>query len=201
MGLGGCAWGDGRAHGWVERRKLGGQGKRLGESWGTHLRGSAGSQAVGRRCTCAACKAVRCTSCTPTPAELPSATLHHARLAAGLPSPTATGSAGALAASAARRGAQPPPTPCPPGAHRRGLGQHLHSRCISLSLTAPRQARRARRPPPPPCRQLESPETMTSAKLIERIVANRALFEERQAKKTKSEAAYYQTSKTFLQEI
>lgn len=53
----------------------------------------------------------------------------------------------------------------------------------------------------PLCRQLESPETMTSAKLIERIVANRALFEERQAKKTKSEAAYYQTSKTYLQEI
>ncbi|KAL4419461.1 hypothetical protein ABPG77_003574 [Micractinium sp. CCAP 211/92] len=50
-------------------------------------------------------------------------------------------------------------------------------------------------------KQLESPETMTSAKLIERIVANRALFEERQAKKTKSEAAYYQTSKTYLQEI
>ncbi|PRW39371.1 CTP-phosphoethanolamine cytidylyltransferase isoform A [Chlorella sorokiniana] len=48
---------------------------------------------------------------------------------------------------------------------------------------------------------LDSPEAMTSAKLIERIVANRAQFEQRQAKKVKSEAAYYTTSKTFLQEL
>jgi ethanolamine-phosphate cytidylyltransferase len=48
---------------------------------------------------------------------------------------------------------------------------------------------------------LDSPEAMTSAKLIERIVANRAQFEQRQAKKVKSEAAYYTTSKTFLQEV
>lgn len=106
------------------------------------------------------------------------------------------------------------------------------------------------------CRVLDSPDTMTSAKLIERIVANRALFEQRQvrtgscllplphpghmvlsipgpppplhvlqlscalcccliasprshctpphrpqAKKVKSEAAYYATSKTYLQEV
>ena len=32
------------------------------------------------------------------------------------------------------------------------------------------------------CRVLDSPDTMTSAKLIERIVANRALFEQRQVR-------------------
>ncbi len=51
------------------------------------------------------------------------------------------------------------------------------------------------------CRRLESPLTMTSAKLIERIMANRQLFEERQARKVKSEGEYYQTSKQYLQEI
>ncbi|PSC71866.1 Ethanolamine-phosphate cytidylyltransferase [Micractinium conductrix] len=50
-------------------------------------------------------------------------------------------------------------------------------------------------------KRLDSPETMTSAKLIERIVANRTLFEARQTKKAKSEAEYYATSKQYLQEI
>lgn len=50
-------------------------------------------------------------------------------------------------------------------------------------------------------KRLDSPETMTSAKLIERIVANRKLFEARQAKKNKSENDYYKTSKTYLQEM
>ena len=36
--------------------------------------------------------------------------------------------------------------------------------------------------PPDCCRRLDSPETMTSAKLIERIVANRTLFEARQVR-------------------
>ena len=51
------------------------------------------------------------------------------------------------------------------------------------------------------CRRLDSPDTMTSAKLIERIVENRTQFEARQAKKQKSESEYYKTSKTYLQEI
>jgi hypothetical protein len=42
---------------------------------------------------------------------------------------------------------------------------------------------------------------MTSAKLIERIMANRAQFEARQARKEKSESAYYKTSKQYMQEI
>jgi ethanolamine-phosphate cytidylyltransferase len=50
-------------------------------------------------------------------------------------------------------------------------------------------------------RRLDSPDAMTSAKLIERIMANRALFEARQAKKLKSESEYYQNNKQFLQEI
>ena len=51
------------------------------------------------------------------------------------------------------------------------------------------------------CRRLDSPDIMTSAKLIERIVENRTQFEARQAKKQKSESEYYKTSKTYLQEI
>lgn len=50
-------------------------------------------------------------------------------------------------------------------------------------------------------KRLDSPDTMTSAKLIERIVANRTQFEARQAKKKKSESDYYKNSKQFLQEI
>lgn len=50
-------------------------------------------------------------------------------------------------------------------------------------------------------RRLESPDAMTSAKLIERIMANRAQFEARQARKEKSESAYYKTSKQYMQEI
>jgi hypothetical protein len=42
---------------------------------------------------------------------------------------------------------------------------------------------------------------MTLGKLIERIVANRALFEARQAKKTKTESEYYKTNKQFVQEL
>lgn len=50
-------------------------------------------------------------------------------------------------------------------------------------------------------RRLQSPESITSASLIHRIVANQAQFEARNAKKAKSEALYYSKSKTFLQEV
>lgn len=48
---------------------------------------------------------------------------------------------------------------------------------------------------------LTSPSRMTSAELIQRIVKNREQFESRQAKKTKSEAAYYTSSKHYVTEI
>jgi len=48
---------------------------------------------------------------------------------------------------------------------------------------------------------LQSPSTMTSETLISRIVANRALFEARQAKKVKSEAAYYSSAKQYVDEV
>jgi ethanolamine-phosphate cytidylyltransferase len=50
-------------------------------------------------------------------------------------------------------------------------------------------------------RYLKSPSNMTSAELIQRIVKNREQFEDRQAKKTKSEAAYYTSSKHYVTEI
>jgi ethanolamine-phosphate cytidylyltransferase len=50
-------------------------------------------------------------------------------------------------------------------------------------------------------RHLPSPSAMTSATLIQRIVDNRALFEARQATKNASEAAYYGTSKEFVDEV
>ena len=48
---------------------------------------------------------------------------------------------------------------------------------------------------------LKSPSDMTSAMLIQRIVKNREQFENRQAKKTKTEAAYYTSSKQYVTEI
>ena len=49
-------------------------------------------------------------------------------------------------------------------------------------------------------RELPSPSSMTSATLIRRIVENRAQFEERQAKKVKSEEAYYGGDKHYVTE-
>lgn len=48
---------------------------------------------------------------------------------------------------------------------------------------------------------LDSPSDMTSDMLIQRIVKNREQFESRQARKTKSEAAYYATSKQYISEV
>ena len=42
-----------------------------------------------------------------------------------------------------------------------------------------------------PCRVLKSPSDITAANIIHRIVHNRAAYEARNAKKNKSEAAYY----------
>ena len=41
------------------------------------------------------------------------------------------------------------------------------------------------------CRVLSSPSDITAANIIHRIVHNRAAYEARNAKKNKSEAAYY----------
>ena len=41
------------------------------------------------------------------------------------------------------------------------------------------------------CRALKSPSDITAANIIHRIVHNRAAYEARNAKKNKSEAAYY----------
>ena len=49
------------------------------------------------------------------------------------------------------------------------------------------------------CRSLQSPSSMTTATIIQRIVQNRSAYEERNAKKNKSEAAYY-TSKEYVNE-
>lgn len=48
---------------------------------------------------------------------------------------------------------------------------------------------------------IKSPSSMTSETLIRRIVKNREQFESRQAKKTKSEAAYYANAKQFVNEV
>ena len=49
-------------------------------------------------------------------------------------------------------------------------------------------------------RLLQSPSDMTAATIIHRIMHNRAQYEARNAKKSKSEAAYYASHKTFVQE-
>jgi hypothetical protein len=54
---------------------------------------------------------------------------------------------------------------------------------------------------PPRCRELQSPDSTTSATVIHRIVENRTLFEARQAKKSASETEYYKTSKTYVTEV
>lgn len=48
---------------------------------------------------------------------------------------------------------------------------------------------------------LNSPSSMTSTMLIQRIVKNREQFEARQAKKTKTEAAYYANAKEYVTEV
>lgn len=49
-------------------------------------------------------------------------------------------------------------------------------------------------------RELPSPSAMTTSEIIRRIVSNRQAYEERNAKKVKSEAAYHQT-KEFVSEL
>lgn len=49
-------------------------------------------------------------------------------------------------------------------------------------------------------RKLESPSDMTTATIIERVVGNRAVFEARHARKSKSESAYYKVHKQFVTE-
>ncbi len=51
-----------------------------------------------------------------------------------------------------------------------------------------------------PHRQIESPNEMTTATVVKRIVANRQAYEDRNARKAKSEAAYYQTHKSYMAE-
>ena len=48
-------------------------------------------------------------------------------------------------------------------------------------------------------KQLESPRAMTTSTIVDRIVANRGAFEQRNARKAASEAAYYQ-EKAFVAE-
>lgn len=49
------------------------------------------------------------------------------------------------------------------------------------------------------CRQVKSPNEMTTATVVKRILANRQAYEDRNAKKVKSEAAYY-TQKAYMTE-
>lgn len=49
--------------------------------------------------------------------------------------------------------------------------------------------------------RMESPSDVTSSTIIKRIVGNRAQFEERQARKAKSEAEYYKTAKNYVEEV
>jgi ethanolamine-phosphate cytidylyltransferase len=48
---------------------------------------------------------------------------------------------------------------------------------------------------------LPSASSITTRSIIQRIVDNRAAFEARNAKKVASEAAYYQSSKDYVQEV
>jgi ethanolamine-phosphate cytidylyltransferase len=50
-------------------------------------------------------------------------------------------------------------------------------------------------------RQLPSPSDMTARTIICRIVDKRAEFEARNAKKVKSEEAYYSGSKAYVSEL
>jgi len=50
-------------------------------------------------------------------------------------------------------------------------------------------------------RVLKSPSNMTSVTMIKRIVDNRAQFEQRQAKKTQTEAEYYKGAKQYVDEV
>lgn len=50
------------------------------------------------------------------------------------------------------------------------------------------------------CRELVSPVDMTTKTIIKRIVNNSKEYEVRQAKKLKSEAAYYSETKEFVGE-
>lgn len=49
-------------------------------------------------------------------------------------------------------------------------------------------------------REFRSPSTLTAAAVVDRIVAHRALYERRNAKKAAAEAAYYKESKTYVAE-
>lgn len=50
-------------------------------------------------------------------------------------------------------------------------------------------------------RSLESPNSMTTATIIQRIVQNRSAYEARNAKKNKSEADYYTSKKAYVSEV
>eukprot|EP00775_Hariotina_reticulata_P012936 gene12936-13064_t len=50
-------------------------------------------------------------------------------------------------------------------------------------------------------RLLQSPSTVTTKSIIQRIVDNRAAFEARNAKKVKSEQAYYEANKDYVKEV
>ncbi len=49
-------------------------------------------------------------------------------------------------------------------------------------------------------REFQSPSTLTAAAVVDRIVAHRAQYERRNAKKAAAEAAYYRESKTYVAE-
>jgi hypothetical protein len=50
------------------------------------------------------------------------------------------------------------------------------------------------------CRCLESPSDMTTKTIIKRIILNSQAFEERQARKVKSEEEYYSSKKEYIGE-
>jgi hypothetical protein len=49
-------------------------------------------------------------------------------------------------------------------------------------------------------RELASPSDMTTKTIIERIIVNSKAYEDRQAKKLKSERAYYEQNKQYVDE-
>lgn len=49
-------------------------------------------------------------------------------------------------------------------------------------------------------RQLDSPSDMATASIVKRIVSNRQAFEDRNARKVKSETAYYENQKSYMAE-
>lgn len=75
------------------------------------------------------------------------------------------------------------------------------SRSETSHLSAPDPIRYSRAQELGIFRVLPSPSDMTTSSIIRRIVDNRRQYEERNAKKVKSEEAYYQEAKTYVSEI